>query len=267
MPGRVTASATSGREMIALPVDRAAMSRYLIPCVIEKGKFRLPGKYGRYVHVSVRICYPKPPGTKYWIDLENQTAEHLWGDATRVEVGMLLEIWGVAGLSEIRRYYQVVAKTDATLALKRTRKGEVPRCVKCGQRHLGVIPQILELKNGERVYLRGRIRKRKVGVDRWFYRKRRGKINYTKAPGTDYVNKVHHGYYGIMILKAWEKSGGQELEMPILSKGPVSLLPCALSTKLRSRLREKGFTEDEINRKSAEAGNLLEEDEVKQRYD
>ncbi len=243
--------------MIILPVDRTSLGRDHVNCPIRKDKFRLPGRYGRYVVVSVRICYPKPSGTKYWIDLENQRAEHLWGDATRVEVGMLLEIRGIAGgPSEIRRYYQVVGRTDATLALKRTRKGEVPMCTKCGQRHLGVIPQILGLENGERVYLRGRIRKRKAGVDRWLYRKRRGKINYTKAPSTDYVNKVHHGYYGIMILKAWEKSGGQELEMPILSKGTVFLLPCVLSTKLRSRLRERGFTEDEINRKAAEAGNL-----------
>ena len=227
-----------GRGMIILPVDRTSLGRDHVNCPIRKDKFRLPGRYGTYAHVSVSIRYPKPSGTKHWIDLENQRAEHLWADATQIEVGMLLEIWGVAGPGDIRRYYQVVAKTDATLALKRTRKGEVPMCTKCGQRHLGVIPQILELKNGERVYLRGRIPKGKAGVDRWFYRTRRGKINYTKAPGTDYVNKVHHGYHGIRILKAREKSG-QELEMPILSKGIVFLLPCISSTKLRSRLRER----------------------------
>lgn len=254
-----------GRGMIILPVDWTSLGRDHVNCPIRKDKFRLPGKYGRYAHVSVSIRYPKPSGTKYWIDVENRYgAEHLWGDATRIEVGMLLEIWGVTGPGDIRRYYQVVAKTDATLALKRTRKGEVPLCTKCGQRHLGVLPQILELENGERVYLRGRIRKGKAGVDCWFYRKGRGKINYTKAPGTDYVNKVYHGYYGFRILKAREKSG-QELEMPILSKGTVFLLPCASSTKLRLRLWERGFTDDEINRKAAEAGNLLEEDEVKQR--
>jgi len=248
----------NGRGMISLPVDRTSLSREHVNCPIEKDKFRLPGSYKRYYVVAVSIRYPTPSQTKYWIDVEHPDgAAHAWGDAARVDVGMLLEIGGFVHsfIHHIRRFYQVVAKTDKILALKRTKKGEVPICIKCGQRHLGVIPKILELNNGERVYLRRGIRKRVAGVNQWVYRKRYGKVIYTRAPWTNHVNK--RGYQGFTIVKSWNENGGQELEMLILSMGIVFLLPCISSTRLRSRLLERGFTEDEINRKAAQAGNLL----------
>jgi hypothetical protein len=167
-----------------------------------------------------------------------------------IEEGMLLEIAGRGRVKRglvkrVQRYYQVVVKTDEIVALKRYRKGQIPFCMKCGHRHVGVVPQILELATGERVYFKRRIRK-KTSVDRWVYGKRFGKIAYTRAPGANYVIKSHKGYWSVSIVKGWNEA--EELEAIVLEGKTFFLSRCTSSTELRLRLQKRRFTEDQISR-------------------
>ena len=252
------------RGMISLSVDHISLHHEHVNCSITRGKFRLPGRFDKYPAVHLLICYPLASTRQYTIPLDHRPrASRRWADADATEVGMLLEIRTGTILNHVGRYYQVVAKTDEVIALKRYRKGEVPFCMKCGHRHLGVIPQVFELETGEKVYFKRKIRKRSRYVDRWVYWKRRGKIIYTKASGTSYVNKTNHDYYGVTITKAWKE--GEELEVAVLEDKTFFLLQCTSSAELHMRLREKCFTEDEINQSAAEAEDLLDQHTAKKR--